>query len=185
MVMTGVSGSGKDHLLGRVVSAGLMPEHVSRFSFGQLLFEQAKANYPELQTRDDLKTMLTQEQVEAEASGVIGRLIEAQPALINTHVVYRQGDTLAINPDVEVDLRASHYVYVKAEPTQIAEWRNRDTSRVRPAETAAQIGLHQEIALGVIHAIAQHVGADMITINNHPDFVGANLATMHEALEAL
>ena len=129
--------------------------------------------------------MLTQEQVEAESSGVIGRLIEAQPALINTHVVYRQGDTLAINPDVEEDLQASHYVYVKAEPAQIVDWRNRDASRTRPPETAAQIGLHQEIALGVIHAIAQHVGAEMITINNHPDFVDTNLATMHEALETL
>lgn len=76
-------------------------------------------------------------------------------------------------------------MYVKAEPAQIAEWRQRDTSRTRPPETAAQIGLHQEIALGVVHAIAQHVGAEVITINNHPDFVDANLATMHEALEAL
>lgn len=183
--MTGVSGSGKDHLVGRVVSTGLMPDRVRTFSFGQLLFEQAQATYPELRTRDDLKTMLTQEQVEAEASGVIGRLVKAQPALVNTHVVYRQGDTLAINPDVEVDLQASHYVYVKAEPAQIVEWRNRDASRTRAAETTAQIGLHQEIALGVIHAIAQHVGAEMITINNHSDFVDANLATMHEALEAL
>lgn len=185
MVLTGVSGSGKDHLVGRVVSAGLMPQRVRTFSFGQLLFEQARSTYPELRTRDDLKTMLTQEQVEAESSGVIGRLIEAQPALINTHVVYRQGDTLAINPDVEEDLQASHYVYVKAEPAQIVDWRNRDASRTRPPETAAQIGLHQEIALGVIHAIAQHVGAEMITINNHPDFVDTNLATMHEALETL
>lgn len=183
--MTGVSGSGKDHLLGKVVAAGLMPERVSRFSFGQLLFEQAKVTYPELHTRDDLKTMLTQEQVEAEASGVIERVIEAQPALINTHVVYRQGATLAINPEVEEDLHASHYMYVKAEPAQIVEWRNRDRSRNRSTETVTQIGLHQEIALEVVHAIAQHVGAEMITIDNRPDFVDANLATMHEALEAL
>jgi adenylate kinase len=111
--------------------------------------------------------------------------IAAQPALVNTHVVYRQGDTLAINPDVEEEMQASHYVYVKAEPAQIVGWRNRDTSRTRPPETASQIGLHQEIALGVIHAIAQHVGAELITINNHPDDIGTNLATMHEALEAL
>jgi adenylate kinase len=185
MVLTGVSGSGKDHLIRRVVSAGLMPQRVRAYSFGQLLFEQAQATYPELRTRDDLKTMLTQEQVEAEASGIIGRLIAAQPALVNTHVVYRQGDTLAINPDVEEEMQASHYVYVKAEPAQIVGWRNRDTSRTRPPETASQIGLHQEIALGVIHAIAQHVGAELITINNHPDDIGTNLATMHEALEAL
>lgn len=105
MVMTGVSGSGKDYLLDKVVAAGLMPEHVKRFSFGQLLFEQAQAKYPQLRTRDDLKTMLTQEQVEVETSGIIGRLIAAQPALVNTHVVYRQGDSLAINPDVEEELQ--------------------------------------------------------------------------------
>jgi adenylate kinase len=185
MVMTGVSGSGKDYLTGKVAQAGLMPERVRQFSFGQELFRVAQASYPEIQTRDDLKTKLTQEQVRAEVSGVIGKLLEAQPALLNTHVVYRQGDSLVTNPDVEEELQASHYVYVRAEPAQIAEWRARDTSRVRPAETAAQIGLHQEIALGVVHAIAQQVGAEMITIRNHPDYADANLATMHEALEAL
>jgi adenylate kinase len=180
-----VSGSGKDHLVGRVTAAGLMPGRVNRFSFGQELFEQAQRTYPGIRTRDDLKNMLTQEQVRAEVSGVVGRLVAAQPALVNTHVVYRQGDSLAINPDVEEELQASHYVYVKAEPAQIAEWRARDTSRTRPPETAAQIGLHQEIALGVVHAIAQHVGAELVTINNHPDYIDVNLATMHEALEAL
>jgi adenylate kinase len=115
----------------------------------------------------------------------VGKLLAAQPALVNTHVVYRQGYSLVTNPDVEEELQASHYLYVEGEPTQIAEWRARDTTRVRPPETAAQIGLHQEIALGVVHAIAQHVGAEMITINNHPDYIDANLATMHEALEAL
>lgn len=185
MVVTGVSGCGKDFLTGKLTDAGLMPEHVSTFSFGQELFRQARQNYPEIQTRDDLKTMLTQEQVRAEASGVITRLLAAQPVLLNTHAVYRQGDSLVTNPDAEEELNASHYVYVRADPFQIAAWRAQDGSRVRPTETAAQIGLHQDIALGVIRAIAQHVGAEMITIDNHPDLVDANLATMHEALQTL
>lgn len=184
-VATGVSGCGKDYLIGRLVSAGLMPKRVSVFSFGQELFRVAQAAYPEVRTRDDLKTKLTQEQVRAEISVVISKLLGAQSALVNTHVVYRQGDSLITNPDVEEELQASRYIYVKAEPAQIAEWRTRDTSRARPAETVTQIGLHQEIALGVVQAIAQHVGAEMTIVFNHPDHVDAGLAIMHEALEAL
>lgn len=76
-------------------------------------------------------------------------------------------------------------MYVRAEPAQVAEWRARDKSRLRPPETVFQIGLHQEIALGVIHVIARHIGAELLTINNLPESSDANLAIMHEVLEAL
>jgi adenylate kinase len=162
-----------------------MPEEVRPFSFGQELFKIVQEHYPVVRTRDDLKAKLSQEEVRGQISAVVSRLIQVQPVLLNTHVVYRQGESLVTNPDVEDELRASHYVYVRAEPAQIVEWRERDTSRNRPVESENQIGLHQEIALGVVNAIAQHVGAEMITIDNTQGHVTQNLATMHEALNSL
>jgi adenylate kinase len=185
VVLTGVSGSGKDYLTSRASEHSLIPERVHPFSFGQELFKIAQEHYPIVQTRDDLKTKLTQEEVRGEISAVVSKLIRVQPALLNTHVVYRQGESLVSNPDIEEELLASHYVYVRAEPAQISEWREQDKSRNRPAETVNQIGLHQEIALGVVAAIARHVGAEMITINNTQGHVTQNLSTIHEALNSL
>jgi adenylate kinase len=110
MVVTGVSSCGKDFLIDKASAAGLIPKPVRIFHFGQELFRQAQMSYPELRTRDELKTKLSGQQVRTEISGTIGRLLGVQPALLNTHVVYRQGDGLVINPDVEEELQASHFL---------------------------------------------------------------------------
>jgi adenylate kinase len=109
---------------------------------------------------------------------VINKLLAVQPVLLNTHVVYQQESSLVVNPDVEEELQASHYLYIRAEPEQVARWREQDVSRSRSFETPQQIVLHQEIALGVVRAIASSVGAEMITLDNHSDNTPANLATI-------
>jgi adenylate kinase len=180
LVVTGVPGSGKDYLLAEAGRLGMIPPSVKTFGFGEELFDYLKAIHPNIQTRDDIRTLLTQDDVRQGVIGVIDRLVRAQPAALNTHVVYRQRESLITNPDIDKRMHPHGYLFVWSEPDQIAAWRTQDTSRVRPPESIDDIALHQDIALEVVSVVARHTGASLKTIWNRTDNVADNLAMLQE-----
>jgi adenylate kinase len=185
LVVTGVPGSGKDYLLGEAGKQEMLPSSVKSISFSTELFIYLKSVFPQIQTRDDIRTLLSQDEVREGVLGVIGRIIQAQPVTLNTHVVYRQRESLISNPDIDKKMKPHGYLFVWSEPDQIATWRAQDTSRERPVESVEDIALHQDVALETVSAFARHTGASLKTIWNRSDNVTANLATLQERVREL
>lgn len=61
LVVTGVGGVGKDFLLNEAAKQGRIPSIVRTFSFGQELFDYLRMLHPQIQTRDDTRTLLSQD----------------------------------------------------------------------------------------------------------------------------
>ena len=154
IIVTGVSGSGKDYLLDKSVRQGGLPSGSRVVNFGTELFEELRVRNPQLRTRDDIKTQLTQGDVRQGVVHLVDRLIDQQPAVINVHVVFRQNESLILNPDSDRRLRPGHYLFVWSDPEQIQRWRAVDSSRVRQSESFDEIALHQDIALSVVSTMA-------------------------------
>lgn len=180
LVVTGVPGSGKDFLLSEASKRDIMPSSVRSISFSEELFSYLKSIHPHLQTRDEIRTLLSQDDVRQGVIGVIDRVIQAQPATLNTHVVYKQRESLISNPDIDIRMKPHGYLFVWSEPDQIATWREQDSSRIRPPENVDDIALHQDVALEVVSVVARHTGASLKTIWNRSDNVADNLSTLQE-----
>lgn len=141
--------------------------------------------HPQIQTRDDIRTLLSQDEVRNGILDVVDRLIQAQPAILNTHVVYKQQESYTVNPDVDKRIHPAGYVYVWSEPDQIAQWRIRTTPRARPLESVDEIVLHQELGLEIVSVLARYTGASLKTIWNRVDNVTENLETIEQRIRDL
>lgn len=184
-VLTGLSGCGKDYLLSKMKTMAILPPSIATVSFGERLFEVLQKYHPDITSRDDIKRLLSQEQVRNGVLQLCTDLLSIQPALINTHVVYRQNGSIAFNPDVEKKLNPTNYVFVWTEPEQIMLWRSADLSRKRPIETVDEIALHQDIAMEVTSIIAHHNGSGMLTLWNREDNILDNCDRMQSSLAKL
>lgn len=180
LIVTGLPGSGKDHLLAEANRLSMIEPSIRTFSFGEELFNYLKTTHPNIQTKDDIRILLTQDEVRQGVMSVINRLVQAQPAILSTHVVYSQRKSLIANPDVDKRMHPHGYLFVWSEPEQIAAWRAQDTGRVRPPESANDIALHQDIALEVVSVVARHTGASLKTLWNRFDNVADNLSIIQE-----
>ncbi len=180
MIVTGVSASGKDFLLSEANRNGLIAPPIRTLSFGQELFRHLRSQYPQIKTRDDINTQLNSSELRQGILYVANEIVEKQPAILNTHVVSRQNDSIITNPDVDMKVRPLSYVYVWSEPGQIELWRSADVGRARRQESADEISLHQDIAVEVVRIIAEHTGASFTTLWNRPDNVTENLAKIEE-----
>lgn len=185
LVITGVPAVGKDYLLSESKRLGMIPPSVRSFSFGEELFVYLQTLYPQVKTRDDIRTLLSQDVIRAAVEGIIFRMIQAQPSMLNTHVVYRQKDSIVTNPDLDKRIHPHSYLFVWSEPDQIAKWRSLDTSRTRPAESVTNIALHQDIALEVVSVVARHTGASLKTVWNRADNTQENLVLIQEKVHEI
>jgi len=185
ITITGVSGCGKDFLISQMKNVGILPDSVPIISMGAELFSTLQDIYPHLQSRDDIKRLLSHEEVRAGVSRLCDRIINQQPAILNTHVVYRQADSLTFNPDVERHLNPASYVYVWSDPKNIASWRHSDKTRSRPDESIDDIALHQELAMKITRTIATFNGSSITIIWNREDNICDNIDALHEQLECL
>lgn len=185
-IITGVSGSGKDFLVNSSLQTGSLPPSLPVVSFGEALAQRLR-QHPEMTLdgeRDGLKT-LPPEIVSRYTGILLDEMIERQPLVLNSHTVYKQGDSLVTNLASERRLKPSHYIFVTANPDNIVDWRTEDTSRRRPAETAPDIELHQAIALGVVQAIANVMDSQLLVVHNTIDDTAANTERIGDFLSTL
>jgi len=185
LMLTGVSGSGKDFLLSEARRQGILPNRVKTFNFGEELFNHLKRVYPILQTRDDIRIALTDEQVRKGVLSIIDGVIDNQPVIVNTHVINKQRGAIAANPDIDKKIHPAGYLFVWSEPGQIANWRTEDTSRVREVETVDEIASHQNLALEFVTLLARHTNASLLTIWNRTDNLASNLTKLQEIARRL
>ncbi len=185
LILTGVSGSGKDFLLSEARRQGIMPNGVKTFNFGDELFNHLKRVYPALRTKDDIRTALTNEQVRKGILSIIDGVIDSQPVIVNTHVLNKQRETIALNPDIDTRIHPTGYLFVWSEPDQIVRWRKEDTTRTREVETVDEIVLHQNLALEFVSVFARHTNASLHTLWNRTDNLADNLTKLQEIALAL
>ncbi|MFL5658312.1 MAG: AAA family ATPase [Ktedonobacteraceae bacterium] len=178
LVVTGIPGSGKNLLLAQLALQLGIASRIKIVQFGERLFTHLLARYPYLNTRDDINSILSQAEVKQGVIDLISWLIQNQPLILNTHVVYRQNNILTYNPDVEAQLNAKGYVFIWADPLQILKWRISDMTRVRSSETEADIALYQDTALQIVTTLAQRQGSGLTTVWNRSDNIQSNVTTL-------
>jgi adenylate kinase len=185
VIVTGISGSGKDYLLGKAQEEGAVPKEVPVIPYGQEIFNRLKDLYPyDVLTRDDLKK-LSHAQQSPTINQVANEIIARQPAVVNTHVVVQQEVGLSIYPTVDQKLNSKHYVFVNTDPGLIKEWRAQDTSRKRIQADTDELSLIQEISMGFTEVIANFIGARFTVLKNKTDNLSDNLEKLGEIIKTI
>ena len=152
VIVTGISGAGKDFLLNRVLDKN--PQIAARFSsysFGTEVFKRVnQINQSQtVKHRDQLKDSLDQEVLNTAVMWVINFVISQQPVILNTHIAYKQNGSIQINPTSDKALSSRDYIFVRTEPELLFERRKKNDSRNRGGEDILDLDVHQEIALQV------------------------------------
>jgi len=109
LIVTGISGSGKDFLLSEVVNNNPeLTSKISIYSFGQELFKvlKEKGVNGDLQNRDQLKELGDQKLMQLAITQTVNYILTTLPAIINTHIAYKQNNSIQINPNIDRLLRA-------------------------------------------------------------------------------
>ncbi|MBQ6154886.1 AAA family ATPase [bacterium] len=181
LVLTGLSGCGKDFLLHELKKSGHIKENISVYSFGQKLFEAVKEKL-QLNSRDQLRDVPDYKLVEG-VNLALEQIIREQPVILNTHVVHKQGDIIACRPEFERKLVPASYTFVWTDPEQIVAWRHDDETRNRAAESVSKVALDQSIALIVTARLAKWNGSAFHTLENRTDNAAANVDLLSQYLE--
>lgn len=178
MVVTGVSGSGKDYLITAFKERSEIKVEV--VNFGQELFERAQVLVPALSSRDDLSREFSRSDLYPIIEELACDIRSRGAVVLNTHVVYKQGEALIINPVVEKQIGPDLYVFVQAGPAHIVDWREKDSTRDRLSEEVTAIDLHQKIARATTAFLAEYVGAQFVVIENTPETLDLNWRVLEE-----
>jgi len=185
-LLTGVPASGKDFLLSKLKDIDpRVGSSIAVFNFGELMFEKLQQLKPKqairIVSRDELATKLDQTQVMELIHTVIEEIITAQPAVITSHVAYKQNGSIQINPDIDKYLQMSRYIFVWSDPKKIFQ-RRQSLERKREVESVDDIYIHQQIAYYATRTIAKTLGAGFVKINNRTDNVQNNLGILQNIL---
>ena len=180
VVLTGVSGSGKDFLSTRLEKR-FHNSSITFAEFGELLYESL-ANRFGISSRDDIGKKLSTSDIAFGTQEVITRLMISQPMVLTGHVFRRQQADYVYAPSLERNINGICYVFVWANPEQILEWRNKDHSRERTIESVGDIALHQDLSLEVVTTTAKHLGSALHTIWNRTDNFQTNLDELEYVL---
>ena len=182
VIVTGVSASGKDYLLSRALEDIDEEDHVTPVAFGTEIHNRIKGEVTACDSRDGLREV-SATVVREFAREILRRVIEKEGTkILNTHVVYRQGDLVVADPATDLEVAARDYVFVSADPAEIVHRRKTDESRGRLSETEEMVALHQEIALASVGAIARVIGSRFTILDNKEENTAENVAQMRAVI---
>ncbi len=186
---TGISGSGKDHLLRGITVAGTRPTvaGIQIINFGEALYNRLQLLQAgnAVSSRDDIKHQVPTDLLKTLIDDLTAEIIDSQPVVLNTHVAYKQNGSIQINPEVIRKLAPHIFVYVHADPEQIRRWRFADTSRQRDDEDKMDIFVHQEIALAATQTFALSYGSRIQVLHNRENNVTENLDMLYNSVQQL
>lgn len=180
ILYTGVSCSGKDHILDKALSKfeGTGPQ---RLSVGTFLSKRLAVH------RDQLRRELGLQEIEQIKMETAPEILAAQPAILVSHIVPKYDHVITLNPDFERALNPAHFIAVVSEPDQINRWReerNKSGERFAPTEDPDAINLHQEMIIHNTFLIARALGSGFSIIYNKPEMFATteNADFLHTAL---
>lgn len=173
LLLTGVSGCGKNYLIDQVRNSNSeIDEGVNFIDVGEFLAQRIASKF-DITSRDDLK-LIPQNQIVNITLKILEEFISMQPVIANTHIVNKQQNSLMINPQVNYQINPKGYIHIWADPDQIKYWRDSD-ERSRPTESIDEIALHQNISTVVVYELAKHLGSSMVNLYNNPENTQNNI----------
>ena len=178
IIVTGVPGVGKSTVMEGLASS----QGLEIINFGTVMFETAR-NDGVATDRDQLRRLApeVQRRIQQKAGLTIGAKASC---IIDTHATVRTSrGYLAGLPIWVLDaIKPEVLVLVEAPAEQIHRRRGADPSRVRDAQSAAEIEQHQQFNRAIAAAYAMHSGATVLTVSNPDGYVESALAQLREAL---
>lgn len=170
ITITGVSASGKDHLVlrARKISPQTFGNGLSVFNLGHEISKLVASDngIDTAEIQDRLKYFPNKE-LNPHLLRALNLLLGQQPAIYLTHVVCKQQDDLVMSPECERIVNTREYIFVYANPEQISRWRNAELSqRKREVQSLEEIALHQRIAHVSTLEIASALGAGYLLVHN-------------------
>lgn len=189
VLYTGIPGVGKDFLLDRLQQTDPRAQNTYRiFSFGEMLFqritEQQERPGPAIDDRDMMRDVLSQEQVTEQVLFTADAIIAQQPGIINTHVVYRQQDSLVINPHIIRRLSPQSIVFLHADPEDIRRWRT-NSPRKRDDSSVEELTFLQGVAYDVTRRLGEYVNAPVFPIENREGATESNIAELQAVVDTI
>jgi adenylate kinase len=181
VTITGVTGVGKDFLIGRLTQDGLIPNEISILNMGTLLSSISNKG------RDSLRE-LPIETLSQNLSLTVPKIISAQPAILNTHLIVRQNDYLIFNPNFEQMISPQWYVAVISDPNLIISWRqkrNERGERQSSVENEETITFHQRMIIDTLKNLHSSLGSGVALLINRPDRFDRNISFLEKISSSL
>jgi len=180
VLITGVSCSGKDFLLGKVEP--FLLEGFQVVNFGEEVFKLLRSDYPGLKNRDQLKELSPRE-ILAGNEAISQRLVQGPPLIVNTHVVMRSGGDLVSVPDSIYRLAPRLFIHISAPAEEIVKRRRANgRNRIELEEPPGQIVFHQDFSVWATSKLAQDTGASFLEIWNSVQKTQASIAMLRREL---
>ena len=185
VLITGVPGAGKDFLLGKLKDVdSRVGSAFSVFNFGGLIYERLKSQNSPIASRDQIRDVLTQDEVLTVINSLAMDIINQQPGIVVSHLAYKQRGSIQINPEMDKMFRFKYYIYIWSPPEEIF-LRRLSSGRDRAVESVDDITIHQRIALGATRTISSVLGARLITVYNRTENVNENVAKIRSVIEKI
>lgn len=183
-LLTGVSGCGKDYIVNRLMK-GIENSAImfSYYRFGRLIhdymrsFNQSMYSEPSsLQgERPDVLMEAAKHSIDFVQKG-------QKPALVNTHIAYRQGSSLVISPEVYSSLNRVNIVFLRMNPEQISTNRKLDKKRrCNEEESVSRIQFDQDCESSLMFHLSKYLRCSLYEIDNDRE----NENTVSESVDLL
>ena len=190
VIVGGVPGVGKTTVINKALSqaekAGL---EVTTMVYGSVMMEMASEMF-NVKDRDDLRRLPEDKQkiVQKEAANRIAERSANKLVLVDTHYSIKTGSGIylqGIPSWVSDALNPKLLVLIETNPEDIAERRNKDSSRKRDEENIALLKEHQEINRTSATTICQKTGALLGIITNKQGLADAAGEMLFDYLKSL
>lgn len=185
VVVTGISGSGKDYLLNKSKEKqSNIGKEIPVFSAGHEMMKriQQKGEILNIQNRDELKRILTPELSKQIVREILNDILKYKTSILNGHIAYKQNGSIQINPDIDRQINARDYILITVDPELLISRRNLDISRNREVEDVIDINIHQDIAKSAVKSLSEHLGARFTILQNAVDNVAENTSKIIEII---
>lgn len=179
IAVTGMTGVGKDFLVGRAIGASTL----GYYGWGDLLSQELGVN------KDRMMTHVPRKRIQDGQLKVCKKLLELTPLVVTCHAIRpNEAGEYVHDPEVERLFRPNEYVFVRSEPEIIAERvRQRNAKGTRESEQIDpdRIAEVQEIKLSAMTRLANTYGCPLRTIDNTGNDTIASILEMRASIETI
>jgi adenylate kinase len=181
VVLTGIPGSGSTTLLGKALDE----VDYLHLNYGDIMTEIAiKENIVE--DRDQLRKLPaeTQKEIQAKAAKEIKQRSEENNVIVDTHCTINTpaGFLPGLPKWVLDELQPDLFILIEAHPDEIIVRRFNDDTRVRDAQNAKEIQMHQKINRATSMAYATITGATVKILSNHDNHLDSSVRKLVDVL---
>ncbi|MBQ8156669.1 AAA family ATPase [Candidatus Saccharibacteria bacterium] len=180
IAVTGVSGVGKDFLIGETIKdLSEAKVYSTNRELSRMLSEQGI-------TITDLESP---EQIDAAVEQSNQRIVDSIHSnpdsyhIVNTHIVHSRPESVVTDQETLAQISPRDIVVVTADPEVIAERRQNDRTRNRIVEPVPTIAAKQESEIRAAEHIARTIGAKVTTVVNDEEQTSENITKINKLLE--